>query len=214
MIKKIIVACCDEEVREIVLNGLENNKGNQQVLVCKTDAELYEMIKYEPNVAIIFDKFFLGYVITYQLLRLKAINSSINTYFVEKGEGSLYFGLRVYELGTGGFIPDIENKEVFKQFASKISAGLKQYPDEILDTISDGDYIFDKKCFTEVTAKEMEIGMYMGMGKSQKEISFLTGMSPKAVSLHTYRLKRKIGYKMPTDYEKLNRQCFKNMIKG
>lgn len=214
MIKKIIVACCDEEVRDIVLSGLENHKGNQQVLVCKTDAELYEMTKYEENAAIIFDKYFLGYVMTYQLLRLKAINSSINTYFVEKGEGSIYFGLRVYELGSCGFISDIEKKDVLKDFTTRMQSGLKVYSEKLLETIDEGDYVFEKKSYSEVTPREMEIGMYLGMGKSQKEISYLTGISPQSVSMHIHRLKHKIGYKKPTDYEKLNRQCFKNMIKG
>ncbi len=210
MVKKLIVACCDDEVRNIVVVNGSAIFGENQISICKSWLEMYEMIRYAEDTAVIFDKYFLGYVLTYPLLRMKILNEAILPYFVEIGECSIYFALRIYELGSNGFIPCIERKDVFKNNFLKIKEGRKTFPESVMRSIEDDDYLLDRKCITEVTASEMAIGMYIGMGKSQKEICYITGLSKQTVSLHTHRLKRKIGYKRPTDYNLLDMQYWKH----
>lgn len=209
MIKKVIVACCDDEVRRIVKEGLQNLIPENGIYICHGNADLYECTKYSEDTAVIFDKFFLGYVLSYQFLRLKVLNESILAYFVELGECSRYFGLRIHELGINGLIPFIERPEALKAGLRKIISGLNSYPEMITRSIEDNDYLLDKKCCSEVTAREMEIGMYLGMGKSQKEISFITGLTAQAVNTYVHRLRRKIGYKNPNDYVLLNKQALR-----
>ena len=90
----------------------------------------------------------------------------------------------------------------------KITTGAKVYPESIIKSVEEKEYLVDRKCITEVTKNEMAIGLYTALGKTQKEICGMTGMSRKAVILHTHRLKRKIGYKKPADYNLLAKQYF------
>ena len=120
MIKKVIVACCDDEVRRIVKEGLQNLIPENGIFICHSNADLYECTKYSEDTAVIFDKFFLGYVLSYQFLRLKVLNESILAYFVELGECSRYFGLRIHELGINGLIPFIERRDFERLFQDLI----------------------------------------------------------------------------------------------
>jgi len=206
-VKNVIIACCDKEVKKILISEVTKHFGEKNVFICDCKNDMGMFTKYAKDTAIIFDKYFLGYILSYQFLRLKVINDSILTYFVEVGECSRYFGLRLHELGTNGFISEIEDSNVLKTSLMQIQTGMTIYPNVIMQSIEDEDYLLDKKCITEVTPKEMEIGLYLGMGKSQKEICFYTGLSKQAVSTHIHRLKRKIGYKKPKDYELLNQQA-------
>ena len=206
MVKNIIVACCDDEVKKIVVGNASAIFGEKQVYICKNYNDMYEKARYTQNAAIIFDKYFLGYVISYALTRLKILNKTLRCYFVEIGECSRYFGLRVYGLGTDGFITDIEKDSVWKNNSVKLHEGTRTFPEPVLKSIREKDYILDKKSITEVTSTEMEIGMYLGMGKNQKEICYLTGLSKTSVYVYVHRLKRKIGYKQPADYNLLNQQ--------
>lgn len=90
----------------------------------------------------------------------------------------------------------------------KVLGGAGSLPDEIQSSIESSDYLLDRKCFTEITEKELVVGLYLGEGKSQKEICYITGMSQQSVTLHVHRLKRKIGYKKPADYAILNRRAY------
>ncbi len=205
MVKNVIVACSDKDVRKIVLGNVFNLFGEKQVSVCNYNTDLYSKAKYAEDTAIIFDKYFLGYVISYTLTRLKILNEKVLAYFVEIGDCSPYFALRVYDLGTDGFIPDIEGTD-FKNTVQKVQAGLRVFPDHITQRYEDADY--DRRCITEVSDIEMKIGIYLSQGKSQKEICYLTGLTPSAVSSGTHRLKRKIGYTRPSDLVKLNERYF------
>ena len=207
MISKILIASCDIEVRNILKKNLVTLFGANNVVVCNNLFELHDFCKYEENAAIIFDKFFLGFVISYELIRIKTLNPKILTYFVEVGDCSLYFGMRIHLLGIDGFIPNIEKIDHFKNNILKIKDGRKVYPEVITQTISD-ELLLDKKNISEVTEKEMQIGMYLGMGLTSKEIGYKLGFSSAAISVHTSRLKRKTGYKRPGDYDLLNQRYF------
>jgi DNA-binding NarL/FixJ family response regulator len=209
VIKKVLLACCDMNVRQLISNSLLKLMPESSVLTCKNDAEMYAFIKEAENTAIIFDKFFLGYVLSYQILRLKIINDKILAYFAETGDCSKYFGLRVHNLGINGLISHIEKKDCLKKALQTILTGTNTFPEVVTRSIEDNDYLLDKKSYSEVTEREMAVGMYLGMGKTQKEISYLTGMSTQAICIHVHRLRRKIGYKMPSDYEMLNKVALK-----
>lgn len=214
MINNVIVACSDNEVRRIVFDKTSVIFGEKKIQICKNYNDMYEKSKYAKDAAIIFDKYFLGYVISYRLTGLKTLNHGLIFYFVEIGECSRYFGLRIYGLGTNGFIPDIENEEVWKNLNNVLQNGSRTFPEPILESIRKRDCNLDERSVSEVTANEMQIGMYLGMGKSQKDICSITGFSQTAISVYTHRLKRKIGYKNPNDYFLLNRQFFNNKMGG
>ena len=214
MINNVIVACTDNEVRKIVVDNASAIFGEKQIQICENYKDMYEKSKYAKDTAIIFDKFFLGYVISYRLIGLKTLNQELVCYFVEIGECSRYFGLRIYGLGTNGFIPDIENEEVWKKLYTVLQNGLRSFPEPILESIKRRDCNLDERSVSEVTENEMQIGMCLGMGKNQKEIGTITGLSQTAISVYTHRLKKKIGYKNPNDYFLLNRQFFNNKTGG
>ena len=214
MINNVIVACCDEEVKKIVVDNASAIFGEKKIQICKNYNDMYEKSKYAKDAAIICDKYFLGYLISYRLTGLKALNHGLVFYFVEIGECSRYLGLRLYGLGTNGFIPYIENQEVWKKLNTVLQNGSRIFPEPILESIKKRDCNLDERSVSEVTAKEMQVGMYLGMGKNQKEIGSITGFSQTAISVYTHRLKRKIGYKNPKDYFLLNRQYFDNKIGG
>ena len=204
MVKNIIVACCDDEVRKIVVGNASAIFGEKQVYVCKSYNDLCERSKYAQDTAVFFDKYFLGYVISYAITRLRIANRTLRCYFVEIGECSVFFGVRVYTLGTDGFISDIEDDLVWKKNSVQLHQGDKTFPEAVLRNAKRPDCTMDRKSISEVSATEMQIGMYLGMGKSQKDICSITGLSATTVSVYTHRLKRKIGYKKPTDYNMLD----------
>lgn len=210
MNKKVIVACCDTRVREFVVTGMGKFLDESSIIVCRTEFELYNFIAESKDTVIIFDKFFLGYLLSYQFLRLKVLNDEVSTYFVEVGNCSLYFGLRVYDLGTNGFIANIENETVRNEKFKMILEGYTVFPSEIIQSLRTGNKVqIDKKIYSEVTAREMEVGLYLGMGKSRKEICSLTGLTASCISQHIYRLSKKVGFKHEKDYEMLCRQALK-----
>lgn len=214
MVKKIIVCCIDEDVKSIVLKGFSSLMGENQITVCRNVYELHNSCRYANDTAVIFDKYFLGYVLSYELIRLKYLNDKLLTYFVELGDCSHYLAMRVHQLGVEGFIPQIENEEYFKNSINNIKSGMRLYPDQILKSFEDGDYLLDQKSISEVTEKEMQIGLYLGNGFTQKELCYITGLSKQTVSCYTRRLKRKIGYKKPDDFTLLCKSYFSKNTGG
>lgn len=208
MVHEIIVACCDEEVKKIVITAASAVIGEKQIKICRDINDMYRLSRYAQDTAIIFDKYFLGYVMSYSLTRLKILNEKLLSYFVEIGDCSRFLAMRIYEFGCSGFISGIERADSFRKSLLKITTGAKVYPESIIKSVEEKEYLVDRKCITEVTKNEMAIGLYTALGKTQKEICGMTGMSRKAVILHTHRLKRKIGYKKPTDYNLLAKQYF------
>lgn len=214
MMKKVIIGCSDEFVRNIIIDGFKRVLPENKILVCNNELEIYRALQDSEDTVTVFDKYFLGYILSIQIMRLRVINQKILTYFVETGECSKYFGLRVYDLGIDGLIPFIEKKAFLNQELDKVVQGLKTFPEDVIRSIEDNAYLLDRKSFSEVTEKEMTIGLYLGMGKTQKEICYLTGMSVQAVSIHTCRLRKKIGYKDPSDYSRLCGQAMKGMSRS
>jgi hypothetical protein len=119
MINKIVIACCDDEIKGIMKKYCSSVLGENHVMVCESLNEMHNEIKYE-DVAIIFDKYFLGFVVSYELVRIRYLNDKALTYFVDMGDVAHYFAMRVHQLGVDGFIPRIEDKEYLKKSIQKI----------------------------------------------------------------------------------------------
>lgn len=208
MVKKVIIAVSDDDTKKIVYRAAKNRFGEKQVVVCSTSTELYEQAKYVKDTAVIIDKFFFGYIISNRYVRLRVINETLLTYFVEIGECSPFFGMRIRLLGVTGYIPDIEVDEAFDIAMRRIQGGEETFPDDVPDPSKKNISRADKRCINEVTKKEMSVGIYLSMGRGQKEICNLTGMKPATVSLHVHRLFRKIGYKKPQDLLLLDKRTY------
>lgn len=214
MINNVVIACCDEEIRILAKMGFSSVFGEYRVKTCSTISELHKLTKYVSDTAVIFDKYFLGYVISYEIIRLKFMNKNLVYYFIDKDDVSHYFGMRIYELGAEGFIPNIENSENFKNCILKIQNGMRVFPDSIQRSFKEDDYLLDKSCISEVTFIEMEIGIYLSMGLSQKQICYATGLSKSTVSNYIRQLKRKIGYSKPGDLAMLYKSYISNTTGG
>ena len=144
---------------------------------------------------VIFDRFFLSYILKFKLIYLKAMNNRMKIVFCERGSCIREFGLRLYELGVDGFICDIEHEDLFVAKLKKVENGDKCFPDEMKD--SDG--------YLQVNS-EFTVGLYLGKGFTNKEISRITGFSINAVRNHAHWLKKKIGFKCLNDLTVLNQR--------
>ena len=153
-ITNVVIACFDEEIKKITRKGFSSLFGENQVKVCNSIAELGEWIQDKSNIAIIFDKYFLGYVISYELLRLRFINKNFLTYFVDKGNVAHYFGMRIHLIGADGFIPNIEDSDAFKKSIKQVQSGVKVYPSDIQRSFDEDDYLLDKTYIDEVSIPE------------------------------------------------------------
>lgn len=204
----VVVACCDEEIRNVVKNGVSSVFGENNVKVCNSLYELHNLIRYEKNAtAIIFDKYFLGYVVSYELVRIRFLNEKLFTYFVDLGDVSQYFGMRVHELGVDGFIPEIEDKDYFRKCLQRIQSGTKYYPEYIVRCLEDNNSV-EREFISEVKPVEMQIGLYLADGANTKQICSVTGLSKSSVSRYKKRLINKIGYGKPGDLELLTKIYF------
>ena len=175
MINKIVVACCDVEIQNIVKETVSSVIGDKNVIICKSIYEIHNAIKYKNDIAIIFDKYFLGFVISYELVRIHYLNDKVLTYFVDLDDVSHYFAMRIHQLGVEGFIPNIENKEYFKKSVLQIQSGKKLFPASVTRSFDEDDYLLDREFISEITATEMEIALYLSKGYCAKEICYRTG---------------------------------------
>lgn len=210
MITKVLIACCDNEIKMRVKKSFSSVMGENKIIVCNSLIQIHSLIQYEDAIAVVFDKYYLGFVISYELIRLNFLNPRLLTYFVEMGDCSHYFGLRINQLGVDGLISNIENETSFKNAVLKVQNGMKLYPVSITNSIESGDYLLDKQNYSEVTEGEMKVGLYTWDGLSQKEISYKTGLSRQTVSTYIYRLRRKIGYSKPKDLDLITKRYFEN----
>lgn len=208
-ITNVVIACCDEEIRNVVKKGVSSVMGENRVKVCNSIYELHNLIKYEKNeTAIIFDKYFLGYVVSYELVRIRFLNDKLLTYFVDLGDVSYYFGMRVHELGVDGFIPGIEDRDYFRKCVQMIQSGAKYYPESIQRAFEEKNHV-EREFISEVKPVEMYIGLCISQGCNAKQICSFTGLSKASVSRYKKRLINKTGYSKPGDLEILNKRYFR-----
>ena len=87
MITKVLIACCDNEIKMRVKKSFSSVMGENKIIVCNSLIQIHSLIQYEDAIAVVFDKYYLGFVISYELIRLKFLNPRLLTYFVEMSDG-------------------------------------------------------------------------------------------------------------------------------
>lgn len=204
---KVIVGMTDDYTKKLTMECVSKALPKAQLIDGSSDMEIfYHLQKSEDEIIVIFDRFFLSYILKFKLIYLKAMNNRMKIVFCERGSCIREFGLRLYELGVDGFICDIEHEDLFVAKLKKVENGDKCFPDEMKD--SDG-YLqvnYDRKGCVEITCAEFTVGLYLGKGFTNKEISRITGFSINAVRNHAHWLKKKIGFKCLNDLTVLNQR--------
>ena len=207
--KKIIIAVCDDFTKEIITHCAKAAMPSLQIVDGSNDTDIIYHLKSAEDDIVIFDKYFLSYVLRFKMTALRVYNRKLRIIFVEQGDCSRFFGLRVYDLKADGFICNIRNKKEFVNKLRNIFSGEKIFPEEVLDSLDSNEHLRFRKYCSEITEMELEIGMYLGEGKSIKQISGLVSASEGAVGIHISRLKKKIGFESMKDFSVLNKQLEK-----
>lgn len=214
MIKKVFIGVCEEITKKTIVEGIFAFQPKAEIIDGTDDADLFYHLKSAEEAVVLFDKYFLSYVLKYKLKSLSVLNPKLRIYFCELGNCSRYFGLRVHDIGVKGFITNIENTELFKKKLNYVFEGITCFPDEVLESIRNNEHLLERKSCSEITEREMEIGLYLGQGKTLKEISELTNNASGTVGTHIHRLKRKIGFKNMNDFKLLNNQLIKCNVRS
>lgn len=204
---KVIVGMTDDYTKKLTMECVSKALPKAQLIDGSSDMEIfYHLQKSEDETIVIFDRFFLSYILKFKLIYLKAMNNRMKIVFCERGSCIREFGLRLYELGVDGFICDIEHEDLFVAKLKKVKTGGKCFPDEMKDSEGYLDINTDRKACVEITCAEFTVGVYLGKGFTNKEISRITGLSINAVRNHAHWLKKKIGYKSMNDLTVLNQR--------
>lgn len=207
--KQVIIGTCDEFTKEIIRHCVHAVNPTLQIIDGSNDTDIIYHLKSAEDDIVFFDKFFLSYVLKFKIKALRVYNNKLRIVFCEQGNCSTYFGLRIHKLNADGFISNIENTKEFTKVMREVLGGVTYYPDDVKTSLNKNVHLLSPKYCSEVTEVELEIGMYLGQGKSVKEISTLTNMQMPTVSAHINRLKHKIGYDCMNDFAVLNRQLEK-----
>lgn len=207
MIKSCYVACYDDAIKNIIIQGIKSINSHLDIVNVDNEGDLIFKLNCGDEVTVFFDKYFLGYILKYKLKHYKVLNPKANIVFVEKGYCPIYFGLRLHCLGVNGFICNIEESKTLPGPLMKALEKIECYPEEVLDSIRNNEHILERKSCSEITEKELEIGLYMGQGKTLKEIcSLMDNMAIGTAGSHMNRLRKKIGYKNVIDLMILNKR--------
>ena len=204
--KKVFLASTDEIVKELIRECISRIFPRLEIIDVCNDISLIYHLKCSDDDIIFFDKFFLGYVFKYSLINLKMMNKSLRIVFCERGDCSMYFGFRIWDLRADGYICNIEDKNEFTTKLKIVLSGQRYFPPEVMNNLNSNEYLTDKRAYSDVTDIEFQIGLYMGQGKTHKEIANMMNIAKSTVSHHYYWLKKKIGFKTIDDINTLNRQ--------
>ena len=211
---KLIISVCDEFTKEIITRGARTAMPSLQIVDGSNDTDIIYHLKSAEDDVVIFDKYFLSYVLRFKMTALRVYNKKLRIIFVEQGNCSRFFGLRVYDLNADGFVCNIQDKKEFVNKLRIIFSGKKLFPEEVMDSLNSNEHLRFRKYCSEVTEMELEIGMYLGEGKSIKQISGLVEATEGAVGIHISRLKKKIGFESMNDFCVLNRQLEKHNLRS
>ena len=209
MLSNIILACSERDTKKITVDNAFSLYRENQICICKNISDLFKASRYASDTAIVFDKYFMGFIMSDTLKGLKMMNDKLSFYFVEVGECSPYLAMRTKKLGADGFISGIEFDNNCKNGLLKVREGIRTFPKEIQPYIDKKEKI-DSKLISDVTPSEKIVGIGLTVGKTQKEISFDAHIARQNVSLYKHRLLKKIGYREPRDMYILFERSFDN----
>ena len=206
---KVIIATCDDFTKETIKRCVHAVNPSLQIIDGSNDTNLLYHLKSAEDDIVFFDKFFLGYILKFKIKALRIYNRNLRIFFCEKGSCSTYFGLRIHDLKVDGLISNISNSLEFEKTLRIVFSGKSYYPEYVDKAIEKNVQLRSRNYCAEITEAEMAIGMYLGEGKSSKEISELLNLSYNSVRTLLHRLKYKIGYESMNDFAVLNRQLEK-----
>ena len=208
---KVIISVCDDFTKQLIKHCVKTVNPGLEIVDGSNDEDIIYHLKSAEDDVIFFDKFFLSYVLRFKLKALKSYNKKIRIVFCEQGSCSRFFGFRVYELHADGFISNIQDEKEFSNQLRMLFAGQRVFPEDVLDGLKSNEHLHNRKFCSEVTELELEIAMYLGEGKSIKEINALTNVKEGTIGSHINRLKYKLGcknmkefYVLYQQYEKIN----------
>ena len=207
---KVIIATCDEVTKEIIRHCVHAANSSLQIVDGSSDRDILYHLKSAEDDIVFFDKYFLSYVLKFQIRALRIYNQKLRIFFCEqKAVCSQFFGLRLYDLKVDGFISNIQNYNEFLKVMKNILGGKNYYPKDVMDALDTNEHLIHRKYCSEITELELAIGMYLGEGKAPKEIGSLLNIPVDTIRTHINRLKNKIGCETMNDFAVLNRQLEK-----
>lgn len=212
--EKVFVATCDRFTSRLIKECVLSAAPSSIVFDGTDDNDLIYNIKSSGHCYLFFDKYFLSYILKYKINILKILNDKIKIIFCEQGCCSRYFGMRLFDIGADGYISNIENKTEFIEKLKLLFSGKKLFPEEVIYSLEKIDNLIERKNCTDITDKELEIGIYLGQGKSLKEVSSLVKINMNCLSVHLHRLKKKIGFKSINDFMLLNKQLEQSFLRS
>ena len=208
---KVIIAVCDEFTKQIIKHCVKTVNPGLEIIDGSSDADIVYHLKSAEDDIIFFDKYFLSYELRFKMKAIRAYSKKIRIVFCEQGNCSRFFGLRVYDLKADGFVSNIQDKNAFVKKLRLLFSGQKVFPEEVLESLDSNEHLRNRKYCSEVTELELEIAMYLGEGKSIKEIHSLTQVKEGTIGIHINRLKCKLGcenmnefFLLYQQYEKMN----------
>lgn len=206
---KVIIATCDDFTKETIKHCVRAVNPGLQIIDGSNDTSLVYHLKSAEDDILFFDKYFLGYILKFKIKALKTYNPKLRIVFCEKGICSTFFGLRVHDLKVDGFISNITNCVEFENTLKLVFSGKPYFPDYVYTAINKNIHLRNRTNCAEITEIEMAIGIYLGEGKSIKEICDFLDIKPGSVRTLVTRLKNKIGCESMNDFAVLNRQLEK-----
>ena len=212
--KKVLIASIDAYTKEIIRSCVKQAFPKTEIIDVTIDNDVLYHVKSADDGIILFDKYFLSYVLKFKILSLRNLNRRLRIIFCESGDCSRFFGLRLYKLGVDGFVANIEKEQNFITKLRVMAASNRFFPQEVVDCINENQHLLEHKCCGEITEKEFEIAIKLGQGKSMKEICDETTSSISSVGTHIHWLKKKIGYKSMKDFTLLNQQMERMNIRS
>ena len=211
---KVIISVCDDFTKQIIIHCVKAVNPKLEIIDGSNDTDIIYHLKSAEDDIVFFDKFFLGYVLSYKMKSLRVYNKKLRIVFCEQGNCSRFFGIRVYDLKADGFISHIENNREFADKLRLILSGQRIFPEEVMMSLKGNEHLRYSRYCSEITEQEFEIGLLLGLGKSIKEIAFITNLTTGTVASYISRLKNKIGFESMNDFFVLNGQMEKINIRS
>ena len=212
--KKILFATTDFVLKGCIRECVKQNFPGVEIYDVTRDADLKYHISIQEDTILMIDKFFLGYFIQTKTTCLKAINPKLRIVFLEKGDCSIYFGLRLYNLNADGFISNADDMTCLKKQLGLIISGHKSFPEQVQYEIDSCTHINDKYYCSELTDREFYIAVHLAKGDAVKVIARELHLTDHCVRSHIFYIRRKIGWKNLEDYAEIYKQMIDRDLGG
>jgi DNA-binding NarL/FixJ family response regulator len=212
--RKILFATTDFILKGCIRECIKQNFSGIEICDVTCDIDLKYHISIQEETLLLIDKFFLGYYIQSKTTCLKAINPKLRIVFFEKGDCSIYFGLRLYNLNVDGFICNADDMKCLKNQLGVILSGKRYFPEQVQYEIKSCTHINDRYYCTELTDREFCIAVHLAKGDNVKVIASELHLTVHCVRSHIFFIRRKIGWKNLEDYAEIYKQMVDRDLGG